>query len=407
MTILTRPVRWFRRGEVDAECGRTLLPEQALELLVLQPSPFCNLNCSYCYLPNRSDRHRMSMATLSAALSKVSGSPLLGKRLSLIWHAGEPMAVPIDWYERALAIVAAQLPTTQVDHHFQTNAVLIDDSWCDFICRYNVQIGVSVDGPAFLHDRQRKTRDGKGTHDKVMRGIERLRAAAIPFHVIAVLTREALDHPDAIFDFMSSLGAIQIGFNIEEVELDHVRSSLEAEGATPALTAFWRRLLSRIELEPARIRVREVEGTLAALRSELFGKLDGNQQNRAGRLLSVASDGTYCYWSPELLGALHPLFGPMALGNVNDDEVPLGAEPLLSAIQHEIDLGVAGCKAECRHFNFCLGGAPVNKLFERNTFSSTETMACKMGLKTCVDEVLAQLDRTLPMAPARADRKDR
>jgi uncharacterized protein len=336
------------------------------------------------------------MATLRAALQKVAHSALLGERVSIVWHAGEPTAVPIDWYEEAFAVVVEQLPSVQFLHHFQTNAVLINDAWCNFIRRHNVRVGVSVDGPAFLHDQHRKTRDGKGTHAKVMNGIEQLRAAEIPFHVIAVLTRDALDYPDAIFDFMASLGAVQIGFNVEEVELNHMKSSLQGESVKQALSAFWHRLLQRIEREPSRLCLREVDGVLAALRSQLFGRLDGNQQNRAGRLLNVASDGTYCYWSPELLGAIHPAFGPMVLGNVNDDSVPLGHEPLLTAIQQEIDKGVASCKSECRHFDFCLGGAPVNKLFERNSFASTETMACQLGQKLCIDEVLAQLDRTLP-----------
>jgi uncharacterized protein len=32
-----------------------------LELLVIQPTPFCNLNCSYCYLPDRQNTRKMSL----------------------------------------------------------------------------------------------------------------------------------------------------------------------------------------------------------------------------------------------------------------------------------------------------------------------------------------------------------
>ena len=49
---------------------------------------------------------------------------------------------------------------------------------------------------ADLHDRQRVTRRGRGTHGRVMEGIARLRRHGIPFHVITVLTRETLDYPD-------------------------------------------------------------------------------------------------------------------------------------------------------------------------------------------------------------------
>ena len=43
----------------------------SLRLLVLQPTPFCNIDCSYCYLPNRALRARMSLATLDLVCRRV------------------------------------------------------------------------------------------------------------------------------------------------------------------------------------------------------------------------------------------------------------------------------------------------------------------------------------------------
>ena len=39
-------------------------PRLQTRLLVLQPTPFCNINCDYCYLPNRTDTRRMDFAVL-------------------------------------------------------------------------------------------------------------------------------------------------------------------------------------------------------------------------------------------------------------------------------------------------------------------------------------------------------
>ncbi|MGB8464086.1 MAG: hypothetical protein WCE49_04020 [Terrimicrobiaceae bacterium] len=41
-------------------------------LLVLQASPFCNIDCDYCYLPNRTSTHRMTMHVLESAIEKAS-----------------------------------------------------------------------------------------------------------------------------------------------------------------------------------------------------------------------------------------------------------------------------------------------------------------------------------------------
>jgi uncharacterized protein len=50
----------------------TLQPR--VHLLVVQPTPFCNINCSYCYLASRSTRATMSEETLENLCSKLFGA---------------------------------------------------------------------------------------------------------------------------------------------------------------------------------------------------------------------------------------------------------------------------------------------------------------------------------------------
>ena len=154
-------------GAPPREAGAAAAPRRltagVLELLVLQPSAFCNLDCDYCYLPHRTDRARMPLDRLDRVMAEVMASGLAGDAMSVVWHAGEPMAVPRTWYEDAFEIVARHAGRRRVTHHFQTNGVLIDAAWCAFFLRHGVRVGVSVDGPAPLHDLHRRTRDGRGT----------------------------------------------------------------------------------------------------------------------------------------------------------------------------------------------------------------------------------------------------
>ncbi len=368
-----------------------------LELLVLQPTPFCNLDCSYCYLPNRDDKRRMSMAELDAIVAAVVAGGFARPELSLVWHAGEPLVVGKAWYEEAFAVVRRHLPKgTTVRHQFQTNAVLLDPSWCELVKRHEVSIGVSVDGPAFLHDAKRKTRDGRGTHAKVMRGVQHLRDAGIPFHAICVLGLESLEHPDAVFDFFLELGATQVGFNVEEIEASNATSSLSAARAPLALRAFWRRILERQAAADTFLRIREVEGVMDAVRSPVFGAVTGTSQNQAGRILTVGWDGAFTTWSPELLGIVHPTLGSLALGASLRGGLDDGAKRRLAIFQDEIDRGVAACRQTCKYFDFCIGGAPSNKLGEHGRFDVTETMYCRLTEHAVVDVVLEALDAALP-----------
>src|ERR1700730_17221532 len=74
-----------------------------ISLLVLQPSPFCNINCDYCYLPNRASKKRMPLEIVGATIEKIFAAELLPGPLTVICHAVEPVAVPISYDEMAFA----------------------------------------------------------------------------------------------------------------------------------------------------------------------------------------------------------------------------------------------------------------------------------------------------------------
>ena len=123
-------------------------------LVVIQATPFCNVNCRYCYLPNRSSTKRIDNRTLKRIFACLFTEPRLSDPVSIVWHAGEPLVLPISFYENAFRI-AEQCNTRgiRIVHSFQTNGTLINQDWCDFLKQYNVKIGVSLDGPRHIHDR--------------------------------------------------------------------------------------------------------------------------------------------------------------------------------------------------------------------------------------------------------------
>jgi uncharacterized protein len=124
-------------------------------MLVLQPTPFCNIDCNY----------------------------------SVIWHAGEPLVVPVQYYVRAFEEIRnLTSPKITITHCFQPNGIRIDETWCNFFVPNDIKIGISIDGPQAIHNRNRVTRSGEGTHSQVVARIRRLKQSKIPFPVITVLT---------------------------------------------------------------------------------------------------------------------------------------------------------------------------------------------------------------------------
>src|SRR5277367_3122682 len=199
------------------------LTQPLIQTVVLQPTPFCNINCRYCYLPDRDAKTVMTLDTVGAVFEKIFASGWSSPYLTVIWHAGEPLVLPTSYYQAAFEAIEALRPSgIEVRHCVQTNGMLIDQDWCDFIKKWQIGLGVSVDGPRHLHDAKRVTRSGAGTFDRTIAGIRLLRKEKIPFHVISVLSEAAMNSPEELLNFYLSEGIEDVCFNVEESEGDHI-----------------------------------------------------------------------------------------------------------------------------------------------------------------------------------------
>jgi uncharacterized protein len=372
-----------------------------LELLVLQPTPFCNLDCTYCYLPDRDSKRRMSDATLNRVFQFVFSSGIVEQGFTVVWHAGEPMVLPVGYYERAIEIGGDHNPGgVQVRHSFQTNGVLIDDAWCDFFKRHQVNVGVSVDGPAFLHDRNRKTRKGAGTQHRVMEGIRKLKNNEVPFHVISVLTGESLDYADELYDFYVENEIREVAFNIEEVEGPHATSSLGVIGVEDRFRRFIGRFFDLVARDDLAISVREFDSMVPMiLGGDHKEDFPPTQENAPCAILSVDCEGNFTTYSPELLGLKSSQYGDFAIGNVNTDTLAsaINGEKFRN-MSNDIARGLSKCRDTCEYYSLCGGGAPVNKYFENGSFDSSETMFCRLNRKVIVDVIVAKLRHPIGVA---------
>lgn len=396
------PIRWFLQPQnaytpvvaafpFDSDA---FSPPLQTQLLILQPTPFCNIDCDYCYLPHRQDSSRMSLATIRMAARRLVEDGLVGRQLTVVWHAGEPLALPAAYYEEAFAEIAREIgPGCEIGHSFQTNGTLIDDAWCDLLRRQRARIGVSVDGPADLHDRHRRTRRGEGTHARVVAGIARLREHGIPFHVIAVITRDSLGRAEDLHDFFVAQGVIEVGMNFDEAEGIHAESSLA--GCEDAHAAFLAESLALSIQSRGRYRVRELAYALRLIAEALPVRRFGatawpeNSQTVPYSLITVGWNGDFSTFSPELLGQPSPEFKDFVLGNVNESGYLAAARgDVFARLWQGIQAGCRRCEAECAYFKYCGGGAPANKLYEHGRLDAAETLYCRAMVKRPFDAVL-------------------
>lgn len=370
------------------------------QLVIIQPTAFCNINCRYCYLPNRGVTKRISIETLSQIFKVLLSSSLVSDAISIVWHAGEPLVLPIGFYERAFQL-QQQWNTNgvRIINSFQTNATLITQKWCQFFKAYDVYVGVSLDGPQYMHDANRVSKSGDGTFERVWRGIELLRANNIDYSVISVITKDSVQNPDDFWQFFAKLHPERLGLNPEEQEGINERTSLRSQQDIEAYRHFFKRLLMLNEQSQNPLSIREIEDPTEYIRSGSARKYA--QSNVPMAILSFDCDGNVSTFSPELLTMTHPTYGNFIFGNVFEGTIEdIYTQPKFIEINAQIQRGVARCQETCDYFAFCGGGSPSNKLHENGGFDSTETVACRLKVKVTTDVLLEYLEEKYYIEPS-------
>lgn len=337
----------------------------------------------------------MSEQTVERLFTDLFSSPLVGNEITIAWHAGEPLVAGILYYERMFALIARlNHRGVRITHNFQTNGLLINQQWIDFFQAHGAQLGLSIDGPQWLHDACRKTRQGSGTFKRAMEAVRLLQANQFPFHVIAVLTRASLSAADEIFDFFVGAGISHVGFNVEETEAANRCSSLQHVDIAE-VRQFFQALLDRVQRDSGKLQVREFVGARDVIMHRELALAD-NAQAEALRIISVGVDGQLSTFSPELLGASWSDYGDFAFGNVHEGGLAgMLDNRWFQAASRDIKAGVALCRQSCEYFGICQGGTPANKLFENGSFASGETAHCRFTRKAVIDVVLSSLEREL------------
>lgn len=363
-----------------------------IKQVILQSTPLCNLNCSYCYLPesSRSSNKQMAVETAVRALEVLVKSQRMAHDVEIRWHAGEPLIVSPSFYWDVIEGIRRVVPERiNLRHSIQTNGTLISNEWCELFLRQNIRVGVSIDGPQLLHDKNRITKGGKGTYDKIMRGIALLRGYEIPFEVIAVVTNETLKIPDEFYAFFDELKPTIVALNIEESECGYDSDLLQNKD----FITHYKLFLSKIyQLQKkGKLKFREIEEIRSVI---LFNKEDRNNlQAEPFAIVTIDWAGNLYTYSPELAGMTHENYPSFSLGNVTEHTLEdMLSSDILNDLSADIVSGIELCRENCDYFSLCGGGAPVNKLYENGTFVSTDTGYCRARFQVPTDIVLADLE---------------
>ena len=179
-----------------------------LNLLIKPASGRCNMRCRYCFYADETARREvadyglMTEETLEAvirrSLAHAQGVCTFG------FQGGEPTLRGLDFFRRAVALQQQyNVNHVRIENALQTNGTLIDEEWAQFFAENGFLIGLSIDGMASLHNKNRLDARGEGTLTRVLAAARLLRQHNVTFNVLTVVTGDTADRIDLVYDFFA------------------------------------------------------------------------------------------------------------------------------------------------------------------------------------------------------------
>ena len=176
-----------------------------LAVMVKPVGSRCNMRCAYCYYLEKGKysqngkQTRMGFDLLERLIRQtIAASP--GPVVSFTWHGGEPTLAGIDFYKKALELEQKYLPRGwEVWNNLQTNGLLLNDTWCRFLRENSFDVGLSIDGPAAVHDRNRRLIDGSASFERVHASIRRLKDHGIEPDLLCTVNAVSEQQPLEVY----------------------------------------------------------------------------------------------------------------------------------------------------------------------------------------------------------------
>ena len=183
---------------------------KTFSLLIKPASADCNLRCEYCFYIDHLEKikstPRMSDKVLETMIASYMQTTQ-NNNYAFGWQGGEPMIMGLDFFQKAVEFQKYYAPPKAViSNGLQTNGTLITNDFARFFGEYKFLLGVSLDGPAYIHDYYRKTIGKKPTHNLVMRGIECLRQIKVEFNILILVNNENVRKANEIYHYLREQG---------------------------------------------------------------------------------------------------------------------------------------------------------------------------------------------------------
>ncbi|MGE4283308.1 MAG: anaerobic sulfatase maturase [Clostridia bacterium] len=177
-----------------------------LNLLIKPASSSCNLRCKYCFYHSIAENRMiesygiMSIETLESLV--VRALEYADQECTFAFQGGEPTLAGLDFFKELIQLEKKHnTKNIRINNALQTNGVIIDGEWAEFLSDNHFLVGLSLDGPKDIHDSMRVDARDKGSFTKVMNTVQLFNKYKVEYNILFVVNGYVARHANKIYQF--------------------------------------------------------------------------------------------------------------------------------------------------------------------------------------------------------------
>lgn len=183
----------------------------AVNILIKPASSACNMGCKYCFYRDVAENREEAFAGMLSldAMERTirAGMEYAEGICSFAFQGGEPTLAGLDFYRSVVALEKKYArPGVEIRNALQTNGTLIDDEWAEFLAENHFLVGLSLDGPAGLHNVNRVDLRGGDTFNRVLRAARLFEKHGVEYNILCVVTGKNARSIEKIYRFYRKNG---------------------------------------------------------------------------------------------------------------------------------------------------------------------------------------------------------
>lgn len=191
-------------SKLNSVTGDSNMPP--LTLLIKPASGMCNLDCTYCFYHDITNKRLqasyglMTLETLEKIIARAF--EFAEYQCTFAFQGGEPTLIGLPYYEKFIELVSIyNTKNLKINFALQTNGYRLEPIWADFFYKHHFLIGISLDGTIHTHNAFRKNSTGDDTFKEVMDTIHMFSDKGVDFNILTVINSKTASSVKKIYAF--------------------------------------------------------------------------------------------------------------------------------------------------------------------------------------------------------------